>query len=73
MISREELEIAMGKTIDEATYERAMEIVDDIILVRETAGERTSDRALMNLIITAITLLQSGIDIQTGESEVKDL
>lgn len=73
MISREELEIAMGKTIDEATYERAMEIVDDIILVRETAGERTSDRALMNLIITAVTLLQSGIDIQTGESEVKDL
>ena len=73
MISREELEIAMGKTIDEATYERAMEIVDDIILVRETAGERTSDRALMNLIITAVTLLQSGIDIQPGESEEESL
>ena len=73
MISREALEIAMSKMIDEATYERAMEIVDDIILVRETAGERTSDRALMNLIITAVTLLQSGIDIQPGESEEESL
>lgn len=57
------IEQKLGKELDDYVFEKAIEIADQVLAIREAANQPTSDEGVDRLIGTAILLIENGVEI----------
>ena len=57
------IEQKLGRELDDYVFEKAIEIADQVLAIREAANQPTSDEGVDRLIGTVILLIENGVEI----------
>lgn len=63
-MDREDFEQLRNKKIEEAVFEKAVEVADEIMIMRAQNNEDTSEKKRRLLILMAVSIFENNIEIE---------